>query len=111
MTALRDSILFLVFTLLVGCASGPWKAENIPFPRTTPFDSNGFARTAYLDGFERGYRAEMSGESASADLLTGPHGDTKRQGFHAGVAHARAEKAGASQNKINDDTRSSPAKK
>jgi hypothetical protein len=84
--------IFLVSALLAaGCSSTGWKSENIPLPRSTPFDSNQLARQAFLDGFERGYRSEKMGGPSSVELITGPFAEARRQGFNAGVLRARSD--------------------
>ena len=94
MNRLIQSAFLAGALLAAGCANDGWQAQNVPLPRATPFDSNEFARTAYLDGFSRGYNAEISGASGSPEMISGPYLQARRQGFHAGAAHARAEKAG-----------------
>jgi hypothetical protein len=89
----RTLLLTTGLTLLTGCASSGWKSEAIPFPRSTPFDRDQFTRRAFLDGFERGYRAEMAGGPVSVESLSGPYLDAQKQGFYTGAAEARAKKA------------------
>lgn len=81
-----------------GCASTGWNADAVPLPRSTPFDSNQFARNAYLDGFGSGYRAQSSGSAQGVELISGPYAEARRQGFRAGVAHAQAEAPAAEGN-------------
>jgi hypothetical protein len=106
MNALKNLLFCLILAAAAGCASTTgWQAENVPFPRATPFDSNELARTAYLDGFERGYRDELSGVHANIEMLTGNYSYAQRQGFYAGAAQARAEKAAVAQNDKQDQGR------
>jgi hypothetical protein len=94
MKLFRSTVAALAL-LLSGCASQEgWRSENIPYPRSTPYDANEFSRTAYLDGFGRGYHAESSGGGGDVEMLSGPHSDARRRGFYAGMAQARADKAG-----------------
>jgi hypothetical protein len=88
-------VLFVSVLLGTGCATGQWQAEKIPAPSSTPFDSNQFARNAYLEGFRHGYRAQTSGGPASVETIGGPYVEARRLGFYAGAAHGRAESAGA----------------
>ena len=90
----RFLVLSAALALSAGCASNGWKAEAIPYPRSTPFDRDQSTRRAYLDGFERGYRAEMAGGPVSVESLSGPHLDVQKQGFYTGATEARAKKAG-----------------
>ena len=76
-----------------GCATADWQAENIPLPRSTPFDSNHFARDAFLEGFRQGYRAQTWGGPATVETVNGPYVGARRQGFYAGAAQARSEGA------------------
>src|ERR1051325_236746 len=76
--------------LALGCASNEWKAHDIPLPRTTPFDSNEFARTAYLQGYRQGYEAQMYG-TTGVEMLTGPYLAARHQGFYVGAAQARLD--------------------
>ncbi len=76
--------------IAAGCATNDWRGAEIPYPSTTPFDSSNFARTAYLDGFARGYQAETSGGGANVEMLAGPYREARRQGYYAGAAQARA---------------------
>ena len=80
-----------------GCATSGWQAEEIPYPRSTPFDSDEFARTAYLDGFRSGYRAELAGDPTMVDMFTGPYPRARRMGFLAGVSFARGEKSASAE--------------
>jgi hypothetical protein len=81
--------LFLAFA---ACASHQqWHAEQIPLPRSTPFDADEFARNAYLEGFRTGYRAEKSLEPHSADQISGAYFEARRLGYYAGAAEARRE--------------------
>ncbi|HEV8542916.1 MAG TPA: hypothetical protein VGR78_11035 [Verrucomicrobiae bacterium] len=107
MNSLKNVLFCLILAVAAaGCASTTgWQAENVPFPRTTPFDSNEFARAAYLDGFERGYRDELSGVQANIEMLNGNYSYAQRQGFYAGAAQARAEKAAVAQNDKQDEGR------
>jgi hypothetical protein len=89
----RTLLLTAGLSLLTGCASNGWKSEVIPYPRSTPFDRDQFTRRAFLDGFERGNRAEMSGGPVSVESLSGPYLDAQKQGFYTGAAEARAKKA------------------
>ena len=68
----------------------------MPLPRTTPFDSDQFARSAYLEGFRTGYRAQSSGRRGSVDVLSGPYLFAKQQGYYAGAGQAQAEGQGTS---------------
>jgi hypothetical protein len=77
----------------IGCATNGWQAENVPLPRSTPFDSNHFARNAYLEGFRHGYRTQTGVGPGTADTGNGQYADARRQGFYAGAAQARAEGA------------------
>jgi hypothetical protein len=79
--------------LAVGCASNDWQAEQVPLPRSTPFDANQMARSAYLEGFREGFRAQQS-QSDSVELVSGPHREAKLAGFRAGAAEARARQPG-----------------
>lgn len=94
MNLLKNWLIVLMLALAAaGCTTtSEWQAEDIPYPRTTPFDSNEFARTAYLDGFRSGYRSVASGGSRSIDLLTEPNVEARRLGYYAGAAQARAER-------------------
>src|SRR5688500_15047467 len=87
--------VFLSIGLLweIGCASEGWQGENVPVPRSTPFDSNQFARNAYLEGFRQGYRAQGGDGLATVETVDGPNAEARRQGFYAGAAQARAEGA------------------
>ena len=86
----------LAAVLLAGCASsGKWQSEKIPYPRSTPFDSDQFARTAYLDGFRTGYRAEAFGAAGTVDMLSEPYKEARRVGYYAGAGQAKAEKEAA----------------
>ena len=77
---------------LLGCASDKkWEAEQIPYPRSTPFDASQFARTAYLEGFRLGYRAQMNRGTRMGETLAGPYGRARQLGFYAGSAEARRE--------------------
>jgi hypothetical protein len=89
-------ILFFaaILATAVGCSSSGLRTQQTPLPRSTPFDANQFARTAFLDGFEKGYRTEMAGGPASVESLSGPYLDIQKQGFHAGVTEARVKKTG-----------------
>jgi hypothetical protein len=84
--------LFAITILLLGsgCASTKWEAESIPYPKSTPFDANEFARRTYLDGFRSGYRAQLGQEATTIDVIRGPYLQARRLGFQAGAAHARA---------------------
>jgi hypothetical protein len=94
MKVARDVFLAALILLAVGCASHPrWESENVPMPRSTPYDANEFARNAYLEGFRSGYRAESSGMGAPVDLMTPPNVHARRLGYHAGAAAARSERA------------------
>ena len=90
----RSICLCALAALFLGCASNQWRADDVPYPQTTPFDSNQFARTTYLDGFAQGYRSAMGGSPVNVDMLTGPYAGARRAGFYAGEAHARAAKKG-----------------
>jgi hypothetical protein len=95
-------VLFLA--LLAGCASNDkWQAEQIPYPRSTPFDRNEFARQAFLDGFRLGYRAEMHQGTQAVDVLGGPYLNARQLGYYAGVGQARRELYGT------DPTTNNPA--
>ncbi len=67
-----------------------WQGESVPLPVSTPFDANQFARLAYLEGFRAGYHAQWN-RGNGVELLTGPYGQARELGFHAGAAEARAE--------------------
>ena len=83
-------ILPLAALLAVACActSNRWQAENIPLPVATPFDASHFARTAYLEGFRSGYRAQSRGLQHS-EFLGNPYKEARRLGYIAGAARAR----------------------
>lgn len=85
--------IFAILSLFFGgaCATGEWQADNVPLPAATPYDSNQMVRTAYLEGFRHGYRAQKDGGPASVELVTGPYVRAREQGFYAGAACARAE--------------------
>lgn len=89
--SLRPVALSLLLLGAAGCATNDWQAEDIPYPRTTPFDASQFARAAFLDGFGRGYSSAKSGGGTTVEMLTGPFTHARRQGFFAGSAQARAE--------------------
>jgi hypothetical protein len=94
MKGLSHFVFATLLLIAASCASSEkWESENIPFPRSTPFDANEFARKAYLDGFRSGYRAEMAGEGTTADVLAPPYVQARRLGFYAGVSQARSERA------------------
>jgi hypothetical protein len=76
-----------------GCTSGKWQAEQIPVPRSTPFDANQMARNAFLDGYREGYRAQKNNSQGVA-LVSGPYREAKLAGFRAGAAEARATQTG-----------------
>ena len=54
-------LLALGFLLLAGCATRPSQGSatnqgvSVPFPATTPFDSNPQLRAAYLKGYGQGF--------------------------------------------------------
>jgi hypothetical protein len=77
----------------VGCASGKWQAEQIPVPRSTPFDGNQLARNAFLEGYREGFRAQKN-NSQGVELVSGPYREAKLAGFRAGAAEARATQTG-----------------
>src|SRR5687768_7047949 len=85
--------LLLICFAWIGCASSGWQANDVPGPRSTPFDSHQLARNAYLEGYRSGYRAQISGQSMGIELAGGPYLYARRQGFQAGVAHARAQQS------------------
>jgi hypothetical protein len=89
--------VFLLVGLLsiIGCATEGWQAEEVPLPRSTPFDSNQFARNAYLEGFRQGYTAQSSGGPTAVETVSGPYAEARRHGFYAGAAQARAQQSGA----------------
>src|SRR5580765_4971328 len=90
---LIGSSVFLV--LLLACASdSKWRAEQIPYPRSTPFDRNEFARQAFLDGFRAGYRAQMHLGATTVDVLGPPYLQARQLGYYAGVGQARRELEG-----------------
>ena len=92
MTWIKHLILCALLLVGIGCASTEWQAEEIPYPASTPFDSNQFARAIYLEGFRQGYRSEMFGDATTVDMLSGPNLQARRLGFYAGLGRARAEK-------------------
>jgi hypothetical protein len=86
----------VLFVLLSACSSdSKWHAEQIPYPRSTPFDRNQFARQAFLDGFRVGYRAEMHQGPQAVDVLSPPYLQARQLGYRAGAAQARQEREGA----------------
>ncbi|HVK59446.1 MAG TPA: hypothetical protein VM735_11745 [Candidatus Kapabacteria bacterium] len=74
---------------MCACASNDGWQADVPVPSTTPFDSDQMARTAYLEGYRTGYRAQMS-PSSGIELTSGPNLQARRLGFEAGAAQARA---------------------
>jgi len=76
-----------------GCASNDWQAEQVPLPSSTPFDANQMARSAYLEGFRDGFRAQQN-KSNSVELVSGPFREARLAGFQAGAAEARARQGG-----------------
>lgn len=93
MNTLKLLSLLAWMLLAGGCATEGWQAETIPYPASTPFDANSFARRAYLDGFASGYRSAKSGDGGGVDVITGPNRHAKRLGYYAGEAAARSEPA------------------
>lgn len=88
---MRFGVCVALLFASIGCASSGWQAEDVPLPRSTPFDSNQMARAAYLEGFRSGYRAQSSGSRHGLELVSGPYLHARRQGFQAGAAQARAQ--------------------
>lgn len=78
---------------ICGCASQGWQSADVPLPRSTPFDSNEFARNAYLEGYRAGYRAQRSGDRG-VSLVDGPYQAAQMQGFRAGASQALSEMSG-----------------
>src|SRR5689334_12396022 len=82
----------ILLVLLAACASdSKWQAEQIPYPRSTPFDRSPFARQAFLDGFRTGYRAQMHQGPQAVDVLGPPNLRARQLGYYAGVAEARRQ--------------------
>ena len=81
-------VILIGLACMIGCATGEWQGENVPLPRSTPFDSNQLARNAYLEGFREGYRAQN--DRVTIETVDGPYIAARRQGFYAGAAQARA---------------------
>ncbi len=92
-------ICVVLVGVAVGCASTEQQGQNIPVPSSTPYDLDQFARTAYLDGFRRGYREQMSGGVPNVDVLNGPYPQAQRAGYYAGAAEAKASQAAAAKKK------------
>jgi hypothetical protein len=92
MKFLKELVCVAVIAVAVGCASNGWKADTTPYPRTTPYDANEFMRSAYRDGFARGYRAEMNTGISNVETPYGLYPAAEQQGYYAGVAQARVEK-------------------
>lgn len=86
-------LILALILVLSGCASQGWQSADIPLPRSTPYDSNQFARNAYLDGYRSGYRAQQNGDRG-VSLMGGPYQDAQLHGFQAGAAQARAQMTG-----------------
>jgi hypothetical protein len=85
----------ILLALLAACASdSKWQAEQIPYPRSTPFDRNQFARQAFLDGFRTGYRAQTHQGPQAVDVLGPPYLQARQLGYYAGVAEARRQTEG-----------------
>jgi hypothetical protein len=93
MKRFASSLSVAVLLGTVGCASSGWQAVDVPLPRSTPYDSNQFARNAYLEGFRGGYRAQQNADR-SVSLIGGPYQDAQIHGFRAGAALARSEMPG-----------------
>lgn len=91
MKSLQRWVLLPILIVMAGCATGEWQSETIPYPSSTPFDSNPFARRAYLDGFATGYRSEKRGEASNVDVVAGTQKQARRLGIYAGAATARGE--------------------
>jgi hypothetical protein len=85
----KASISLALLLIAAGCASEGWQTHSVPFPASTPFDANPFARQAYLDGFRSGYVAQQ--QQKGAEFLSGPYGRARELGFRAGAAEARSE--------------------
>lgn len=100
MKRLKEFLFVVLIVLGAGCASSGLQSENIPYPRSTPFDSNELARNAFMDGFRTGYRSEVYKDGTIVDNLPGPHRDARRLGFYAGAGEARREKGSAQEQKV-----------
>ena len=84
-------ILATLSLLFAGaCATGEWQASNVPLPTATPYDLNQMVRTAYLEGFRHGYRAQKGWRACQCGV-----GDrTLRARPRAGLLRRRRAGAG-----------------
>jgi hypothetical protein len=94
MRNLKTLIVLGALALLTACAST--QKQVIQLPATTPFDTNTFARQAYLDAYSEGYRSAQSGGEITPGFTRGPYSFARELGWRAGAAAVYNPESGSS---------------